>query len=148
MPGIGGIHRISPGTQHEPPLTYPTFIVCNLDLPGVTKFDHGSNGDVKFSTRLKVQPHIITLQQKKKGNPFDFKQKMEQTSQGSIHKSAATRPRRKPTCCTMTMVQSQVIGTQSFCREKNIRMTTDIYSSAAETAARLKVASVTSWSQV
>lgn len=45
--------------------TYPTFIICNLDLARVTEFDYGADGDVKFPTCFKVQPHVITLQQKK-----------------------------------------------------------------------------------
>lgn len=48
------------------PPTYPTFIICNLDLTRVTKFDHGADGDIKFPTCFKVQPHVITLQQKKR----------------------------------------------------------------------------------
>lgn len=107
-------------------LTYPTFIILDLDLTRVTKFDYGSDGDVEFSTRFKVQPHVITLQQRKrilvtsKGN-----WRNPEHGGGFIHDapsrkklSGGGQQRQEPTCCTMTMFQLQVIRAQSCCREK------------------------------
>lgn len=45
-------------------LTYPAFIIKNLDLSGVAEFDHGSHRNVKLSARFKVQPHIVALHYK------------------------------------------------------------------------------------